>query len=90
MKGKEALSLPNAQAEQSVRSDVPVAGGEAGGQRLQGGGREGAAEGGPAAHGAPAAPGEEDEQGHQAAEGWSQKSHPKDGPRKREAEERYF
>lgn len=22
--------------------------------------------------------------------GWSQKSHPKDGPRKREAEERYF
>lgn len=58
-----------AQAEQSVRSDVPVTGGKAGGRRLQTGGRKGAAEGGPAAHGAPAAPGEEGQQGDQAAEG---------------------
>lgn len=69
MRGKETLSLPHAQAEQSVRSDVPVTGGKAGGQHPQRSGGKGAAEGGPGAHGAPAARGEETQQGHQAAEG---------------------
>lgn len=68
---KEPLCLPHAQAEQSVRADVPVAGGQAGGQHLQGGGGEGAAEGGAGAHGAPAAPGEAAPQDGQAAEGAS-------------------
>lgn len=63
------MSVPCAQAEQSVRADVPVADGKAGGQHLQGGGGEGSAEGGSTAHGAPAAPGEADQQGHPAAEG---------------------
>lgn len=68
-RGKETVPLPSAQAEQSIRADVPVAGGKAGGQHLQRGGREGSAEGGFGAHGAPAAAGEEDQQGHSAAEG---------------------
>ena len=69
MKGKETLSLPCAQAEQSVGSDVPVTGGQAGRRHLQRDRREGTAQGDPGAHGAAVAPGEEGQQGDQAAEG---------------------